>query len=989
MSSVRVSQRIAWGAILVPLLLSITTCADESILDVTGLVQQPASIHPVSGEDQNGVVGTALAEPIVVRLLDRTGKPVAGASVSWTVKDGGGEISDNSGPTNSAGETSIAWVLGKAAGRNRLQAAIGEEDSHTFTAMARSDVPASLAVAFGAGQRGPADSELTELLGVVVKDRFGNEVPGALVDWLVVEGGGWVNPAQAISDSSGLATTSWRLGPEAGVNRVVAAIEEEPTLEFTAQGEALAAGSVEGSISVPNSLSIPPSDLVIVTLAGSSRPAGDGTFAVNAPSSDGLQLLLASPGRDAPPVMLGLADGRSGRAQVSDTSTVLGLLMLNPYLLMVAPERRAEYLMQASQSPRFAELLGELHAAYTRNGEAALDYDKNPRLYQLVLEVMVETLEALGGIAALQSPGAQGVILGPPTVEDIPKDPRIRFVNPRFVHYGVSVHDPGGNLRNLTVAWRKKTIVSFKWGWPPMSVFSPEITEYELGDGQFLLRMAKGLDYGRIGEWQTDPAGRATLLNTAEGIVYIIEFLVGNLPKPTVYSLPNHFTVTSNQARSLGFAIGRGDAAGAIIQFMEIIGKNAEGLAYWVWQEAADNAAASFMRSAAGLIGNVALALKVFGFVNEQAPFFFDLFLAPKEVAYTVRQVNGTLEWVTTDSPPNPAFSITPIAGTPLTEFTVDASATTDDHDGIGSLHFRWDWESDGNWDTEFSTNPVASHTYFEAGAFSITLEVKDSFGHTAMLTRTVQVGGGVGTANRVKVFRTSLPWKSRAMETVLAGLGFSEGEGPMTFQILGENELGTADLVPGQDLVVISNDQPQSFYNAYARHQLRFENFIRSGGSVLWEACDMGWSEGSISAAGIRLPGGIGIKHKYDLWNYVVDPALPLTAGLPLAMDHNYASHESFYNLPDGTTVYMVDSDSNPTLIEFHLGQGWVVMTGQPLEHQYNRVYGARDMEFLIPRILSHFTGVHAGDLGVPVSLTAEPMTPADRSTAGEGTLQ
>lgn len=74
--------------------------------------------------------------------------------------------------------------------------------------------------------------------------------------------------------------------------------------------------------------------------------------------------------------------------------------------------------------------------------------------------------------------------------------------------------------------------------------------------------------------------------------------------------------------------------------------------------------------------------------------------------------------------------------------------------------------------------------------------------------------------------------------------------------------------------------------------------------------------------------------------------------------MDHNYASHESFSNLPNGTTVYCTDSLGTPTLIEFNLGSGWVIVSGQPLEHQYDRIYGQADMEKLLPRIVAYFTG-------------------------------
>ncbi len=192
----------------------------------------------------------------------------------------------------------------------------------------------------------------------------------------------------------------------------------------------------------------------------------------------------------------------------------------------------------------------------------------------------------------------------------------------------------------------------------------------------------------------------------------------------------------------------------------------------------------------------------------------------------------------------------------------------------------------------------------------------------------------------------------------MLQNLGFTEGVGTNTYEIIASTEMATVPLVPGEDLVIISNDQSQTFYNNYSASQVRFTNFVYTGGSMFWEACDEGWYNGSIVDAGIVLPGTLTTIVDYDYWNYITDSNLPLVAGLPDSMDHNYASHESFSNLPDGTTIYCVDESHHPTLIEFNLGGGWIIVTGQPLEHQYQYVYGANDMEKLLPRIVSYFTG-------------------------------
>jgi len=125
-------------------------------------------------------------------------------------------------------------------------------------------------------------------------------------------------------------------------------------------------------------------------------------------------------------------------------------------------------------------------------------------------------------------------------------------------------------------------------------------------------------------------------------------------------------------------------------------------------------------------------------------------------------------------------------------------------------------------------------------------------------------------------------------------------------------------------------------------------------------------------------LPGNVQVEYSLDNYNYVVDGSLPLVHGLPNQMDHNYASHEYFTNLVEGTTHYLKNSDGYPTLIEFVYGAGWVIMAAQPLEHQYDRVYNNPDMEQLLPRIVAYFTGKLNGG---PVPLNKNTTT-SDKAT-------
>jgi len=714
--------------------------------------------------------------------------------------------------------------------------------------------------------------------------------------------------------------------------------------------------SRSGTLQIPEGATVSEEDLEVTSFVEKADISHDGQFQINATKAEKFQVLLFNEKATNNPVYLGLYNPTFNNVTANDTSTALALTLFNPLLIYSEQSDREMYLEAVKQNDKFNQLLELLGTAYKTNAGTALDYETNPLIYQTVVQLMKETMENLGGNNAFKSLSKEVSVGNPPYIEDKPGDD-IAFINPRYVWYAAGIYDSENSLRGIKSVKRKVTILNFNFGWPPVVPSDPEPTEYQLGDGDFRIDFAKGFDFTKIAQWD-DPMGRATVLNSGQTILYIVELLIGKLADVDLATLPNHFHVSAERGSQLTLDITQGNMTGFLTHFLSLIADNSEQIAYWIFQEYQTNAAHQFINACTTIFTKVTKVLELVGYVNEQGPFVFDLIFAPKDITYFVTQTDGIIQSTEQNEPPIPEFGISPPAGIIGTVFDCNASATTDDHDDLSDLEFRWDWESDGIWDTNWSSNTTQTHSYPQSDAYVITLEVKDSHGLTGSVSHILNVGGGAGTATHVKLFRDNLPWDSYALENMLESLGFTYGQGDNTYEIISSDQMPSVSLVPGEDLVIIANDQNQGFYNNYARSQVRFTNFVYNGGALFWEACDEGWAEGSMLEAEVVLPGNLVTEFDYDYWNYVTDTNLPLISGLPNSMDHNYASHESFSNLPDGTTIYCVNEDDEPTLIEFNFGNGWIIITGQPLEHQYDRVYGSPDMEEMLPRIVSYFTG-------------------------------
>jgi len=202
------------------------------------VAQEPASLAKVRGDAQEGTVGEALSVSPAVRVVDSRGNPIPGVSVGFTVNSGGGSLSAGTVTCDSGGEAGVTWTLGTDAGQeHKISASVGSISAE-FSATAHPGPGANLTLESGSGQTGEALKALTNPLGVIVTDQYGNPVPGVAVGWSTGSGSGSVAPTATTSDSGGKAGGVWTLGPLVGTQAASASVEDVGSVAFSATATA-------------------------------------------------------------------------------------------------------------------------------------------------------------------------------------------------------------------------------------------------------------------------------------------------------------------------------------------------------------------------------------------------------------------------------------------------------------------------------------------------------------------------------------------------------------------------------------------------------------------------------------------------------------------------------------------------------------------------------------------------------------------------------
>jgi hypothetical protein len=106
---------------------------------VTVVPGAPASIRIYAGNNQSGLGGSQLSDPLCTNVLDAAGNLIVGAVVSYEVATGSGVLAPPTTPRTNASGIAISglWTLGPAAGPQTVVASSPGAGAVTFTATAR------------------------------------------------------------------------------------------------------------------------------------------------------------------------------------------------------------------------------------------------------------------------------------------------------------------------------------------------------------------------------------------------------------------------------------------------------------------------------------------------------------------------------------------------------------------------------------------------------------------------------------------------------------------------------------------------------------------------------------------------------------------------------------------------------------------------------------------------------------------------------------
>ena len=197
----------------------------------------PATLAPISGDDQKGLPGSALTDPFIVEVKDERGLVFKGVPVTFAVTSGGGTLANRTATTDSIGRAKNILTLGGNPGMNTVRVSVERiSDPVTFNAEGIR-VPKTLAKVSGDNQEGFPGDTLPNSLVVEVRDQFDKPLRNVQVTFAVTAGGGRLTSAKTTTDRNGRANSKLTLGPNVGTNTVsVSASGIEQTEDFNAEG---------------------------------------------------------------------------------------------------------------------------------------------------------------------------------------------------------------------------------------------------------------------------------------------------------------------------------------------------------------------------------------------------------------------------------------------------------------------------------------------------------------------------------------------------------------------------------------------------------------------------------------------------------------------------------------------------------------------------------------------------------------------------------
>jgi hypothetical protein len=191
-----------------------------------------ATLEILAGDNQQGVVGGPLPEPVRLRV-HFGGLPLSGETI---VVSGTGAFEDAE-PTDASGETSVQIGMRTIAGPQlyyfRTEADGPQAQLRLVKATALPDVPSLVS---WSGPSGGVVDYSAGAADVLVRDQWGNPVPGSEVSWRFVAGSGTFEAATTYASDQGYARATFTMHSSASaqLGATVGSMVELLSTEFRA-----------------------------------------------------------------------------------------------------------------------------------------------------------------------------------------------------------------------------------------------------------------------------------------------------------------------------------------------------------------------------------------------------------------------------------------------------------------------------------------------------------------------------------------------------------------------------------------------------------------------------------------------------------------------------------------------------------------------------------------------------------------------------------